>query len=289
MKEYAMKRLVALVACTCVMVQALMCSVMPTLHYDQNINKYANKILREIVTKDVDTELLILDSIPVQFQADFIQYTAKVPELRVNLLAMAKHESHNWKAMRSYRRNSNGTYDRGPLALNDANINDPIFMKKYAPPRYLFNNINNYYMVTCINYYIDLYKSYGINALYVYNGGLTRYNNGCISETTLDYYSTIQSNIKYYSNRLISIRITYIKNIIEERFNYKVSKIIYTRSSSAFNEFRQLKRVGISHAFIIEKKIKLNLPNFKITVNIKNTTDVFEHLDSDTIKEGSLV
>jgi hypothetical protein len=250
----------------------------------KGIEKFPNPINLEQDHAKTASILLIQRVVPLRFREKFIQYTENDEiKFRINLLGMAELESCGWTKMKSIHPNSDGTLDFGPLALNQRNIENPVFMNAYAPKEKI-DDINVYYMITCINYFRDLYSSYGHDAIYVYNGGDRRYLRGTLKQQTLDYYKEVNENIDMFNTEYRNILTNERMLIAETEFINSVRSTAsddfvkeYTSLNSKINNdtmvFSVMKEFNKT-PYIQEKQFKLPKPEYTITTDYKNTTNV---------------
>ncbi|GHU08421.1 hypothetical protein FACS1894151_04290 [Spirochaetia bacterium] len=169
-----------------------------------------------------DIELLIAETVPERFRADFLAATQDIPEMRLVLMGMVKHES-GWKIFTG-RQNNNGTRDHGPLMINERNLGSAQFINAYYPKNPSGDRQIDL-LLTGINYFKDLYSRYGTDAVYAYNCGLTRYRTGNIPRSTVAYYRIVQNYAGIYYNQLTAIR-EQQKETISSEYDEYVQDII---------------------------------------------------------------
>jgi hypothetical protein len=165
---------------------------------------------------------LVKNIIPEQYIGAFLHYTDlgaryRTDVFRLYILGLGQLESE-WMVVRSYKINDNGTYDHGYLMLNDHNIGSQRFMDVYGPtPDFAPHDRISLYLITCINYFKDLYLRYGCDALYAYNAGEYSYINNTIPDSTYIY--------KYQVKRIIDklIDSLYVLSIENKRIRNKVA------------------------------------------------------------------
>jgi hypothetical protein len=145
-----------------------------------------------------DVEVLVSKVVPEEVKEAFLYYTANEDERKQNtwrlqLLAAGRVESE-WTVTKSHHANANGSYDYGYLMLNENNFTNQTFLDYYVPTMNDGFNVTDkqeWYVITCINFYKDLYSKYGCDAWYCYNAGETRYKNRSLPIRTLRYKKDI--------------------------------------------------------------------------------------------------
>jgi len=163
---------------------------------------------------------VINNYVPHEFKDEFIVSTVgflgdyKFP---LYCLAIAKHESGNFRYMSSIKVNRNGSIDRGPMGLNSYNILNKEFNNSFRP-NYAIYNENVLYMVMGINYFKNLYLHLGeVDSLYVYNAGYTRYLRSTLPRSTIQYQKSVyhifsllyQEFYTFYTKYYISLFLKY--------------------------------------------------------------------------------
>ena len=246
-----MKRITIILAILCIFTINAFSKDFPyflndNIEYVTEYNNLIDKSYNLYLSQGLDTEKLIKDNVPEYFQEYFIKYTEHVKHLRPILLSIAKHESSNWRAMRSYVSNRNGTYDRGPMGLNDNNIRSKHFRDKYFPKENI-NDPNIVYMIASINFFVELYESFEIDAIYVYNAGRYRFLTSGPPESTVKYFNKVISYTEEYNSHLDSIR-SKQKNHLE-KIKLQYPRLIYIVLNS--------KSIDINKIFIPISKIDL--------------------------------
>lgn len=202
----------------------------------------SNNTFQELVVGKYNSDdiiTIINDTVPEDVRPAFIASTEDEDvlyrdTLRMYLLAIGQKESE-WKYTRSHRANNDGTYDVGYLMLNENNIFDPIFVKNFIPKPsddYIPSNKQEFYLITCINFYKYLYNRYGCDASYAYNAGERRYIEGRIPTSTLNYKKDISLYLNKYLERLYSMYEDRLKcermiKEIESVHPLKISKRIF--------------------------------------------------------------
>lgn len=195
-----------------------------------------------------DVEVLVSKVVPEEVKEAFLYYTASENEIKQNtwrlqLLAAGRVESE-WTVTKSHHANANGSYDYGYLMLNENNFTNQTFLDYYVPtPDDGFNltDKQEWYVITCINFYKDLYSRYGCDAWYCYNAGESRYKNRRLPARTLKYKKDIADALTEYLAEVYAIAdariekekeyerfIAYISNpnnITSDFIKYKVNKI----------------------------------------------------------------
>ncbi len=173
-----------------------------------------------------DVEVLVSKVVPEEVKEAFLYYTASENEIKQNtwrlqLLAAGRVESE-WTVTKSHHANANGSYDYGYLMLNENNFTNQTFLDYYVPtPDDGFNltDKQEWYVITCINFYKDLYSRYGCDAWYCYNAGEWRYKNRRLPTRTLRYKKDIADALTEYLAELYAIADTRIEKEKEyERF-----------------------------------------------------------------------
>jgi hypothetical protein len=140
----------------------------------------ARKLLERKVADDDDVAQVLYKryltkTIPAAFVENFFERTKNDISFGLVCLALGDQET-KWSVskMSSTKPNKDGTEDHGPLQLNDSNIKSEKFMNYFAPREKESYDLNNYYMLTCINYFSQLIKESNgdlLRTLRVYNGG----------------------------------------------------------------------------------------------------------------------
>lgn len=165
-----------------------------------------------------DLQSIVETMVPRKYVDTFNHYTTMPTledtiNLRIHILAIGQIESE-WTPIVSGI-NENGSYDIGYLQLNSYNLKDDLFLWKFSPKKsdgFNYNADDNMerYMIMCIKLYKTLYKSYGNDACYCYNGGEGRYLKNRIPASTYGY------------QRRMSKEITTIVDKLEEKANLRV-------------------------------------------------------------------
>lgn len=165
-----------------------------------------------------DLQSIVETMVPRKYVDTFNHYTSMPTledtiNLRIHVLAIGQIESEWTPAVSDI--NENGSYDIGYLQLNSYNLKDDLFLWKFSPKKSDGFNYNasddmERYMIMCIKLYKALYKSYGNDACYCYNGGEGRYLNDKIPASTYGY------------QRRMSKEITNIVGELEEKANSHV-------------------------------------------------------------------
>lgn len=165
-----------------------------------------------------DLQSIVETMVPRKYVDTFNHYTTMPTledtiNLRIHILAIGQIESEWTPAVSGI--NENGSYDIGYLQLNSYNLKNDLFLWKFSPKEsdgFNYNASDNMerYMIMCIKLYKSLYKSYGNDACYCYNGGEGRYLNDRIPASTYGY------------QRRMSKEITIIVDKLEEKANIHV-------------------------------------------------------------------
>lgn len=201
-----------------------------------------------------DLQSIVETMVPRKYVDTFNHYTSMPTledtiNLRIHILAIGQIESEWTPAVSDI--NENGSYDIGYLQLNSYNLKDDLFLWKFSPKKSDGFNYNasddmERYMIMCIKLYKALYKSYGNEACYCYNGGEGRYLNDKIPASTYGY------------QRRMSKEITNIVDELEEKANSHV-KIELAESLKKISTFN----LDILAEYVInrqsEKRIDLGL------------------------------
>lgn len=195
-----------------------------------------------------DVEVLVSKIVPEEVKEAFLYYTASENEIKQNTwrlqLLAAGHVESEWTATRSHYANANGSYDYGYLMLNENNFTNQIFLDYYVPTLddgFVLTDKQEWYVITCINFYKDLYSRYDCDAWYCYNAGEKRYINRNLPSRTLKYKKDIADVLTEYLTEVYAIAsariekekeyerfITYISNpnnIINDFAKYKTTEI----------------------------------------------------------------
>ncbi len=195
-----------------------------------------------------DVEVLVSKVVPEEVKEAFLYYTANEDERKQNtwrlqLLAAGRVESE-WTVTRSHHANANGSYDYGYLMLNENNFTNQTFLDYYVPTMsdgFTVTDKQEWYVITCINFYKDLYSKYGCDAWYCYNAGETRYKNRSLPIGTLRYKKDIADALTEYLDEVYAIAderiakeneynrfMAYISNpsnVMDDLAKYKVNRI----------------------------------------------------------------
>ena len=165
-----------------------------------------------------DLQSIVETMVPRKYVNTFNHYTTMPTledtiNLRIHILAIGQIESEWTPAVSGI--NENGSYDIGYLQLNSYNLKNDLFLWKFSPKEsdgFNYNVSDNMerYMIMCIKLYKALYKSYGNDACYCYNGGEGRYLNNKIPTSTYGY------------QRRMSKEITTIVDKLEEKANIHI-------------------------------------------------------------------
>lgn len=247
------------------------------------INKYPN--FSNIDEKDIHD--LVYEIVPEEYVKPFLYNTEdddlyNQNSLRLILLAIGQHES-GWNSIRSYRRNYNGTYDLGYLMLNENNLKDDYFMYRFGPKCSIEDDIE-LYLVTCINYFKAMYNIYGINAIYTYNCGETKYVQNKIPKSTISYNEKVMYYLDFFYSKLVDIyneRIEKEKRILLE----KKAKIFCEEEMKKLDSYKNLLKNGKFLRIKNKKGREYLIPNHKrkILEIIKNSS--FEYYLIEDISE----
>lgn len=159
-----------------------------------------------------DVETLVSRVVPEEVKGAFLYYTTNQDEKKQNtwrlqLLAGGYAESE-WRVTRSHDKNADGSYDYGYLMLNENNFTNKTFLTYYVPnpaDEFTLTNKQEWYVITCINFFKDLYSKYGCDAWYCYNAGETRYRNRTLPIRTLNYKKDIAAALSMYLDELYAI------------------------------------------------------------------------------------
>lgn len=164
---------------------------------DINSNTYWNDISKLILSDESIEEKFYKDRIPEIYADAFLYHTADKKEIRLNFYSIMVHESANFTAF--VNKNANGSIDYGPSQLNSKNIEDPWFMEKFSPVDTSYiTTLYCEYMVITINFYYDLYKTWGDYAFYAYNGG-PRAARLMKQKITSPQFESLLNNVKNYN------------------------------------------------------------------------------------------
>lgn len=196
-----------------------------------------HKISEDLLPTSAIEEQFYREKIPAEYADAFIYYTKDCPEIRLNFYSIMVYESGNFKAF--VNKNPNGTYDYGPSQLNSANLEDDWFMEKFSPKetKYITSKYCEYMVIT-INFYNDLYKTWGDYSFYAYNGGpkaarlkqqnVTSPQYESLLKNVTVYYNSVKQNISKFSLELnqyiLKTRINHVKTL-EEEYNSKMAKL----------------------------------------------------------------
>jgi len=150
-----------------------------------------------------DLQSIVETMVPRKYVNTFNHYTTMPTledtiNLRIHILAIGQIESEWTPAVSDI--NENGSYDIGYLQLNSYNLKDDLFLWKFSPKKsdgfnYDVSDDMERYMIMCIKLYKALYKSYGNDACYCYNGGEGRYLNDRIPASTYGYQKRMSKEI----------------------------------------------------------------------------------------------
>jgi hypothetical protein len=196
--------------------------------------------------------------IPEEYYNAFIYNTRNNPEVRLSFYSLMVHESGNFKGF--VNKNKNGSYDYGPSQLNSYNINNPNFMKVFAPKDMTYINTKYcYYMVTSINYYIALTKEWGDYAFYAYNGGpraaklkkqnITSSKYRSLLKNVTSYYNCVTKNINKFQKELSEYvsqqRELHIEKIVAE---LELAFILLLNRDRSFNRLIEYTKQFVSYS-----------------------------------------
>ena len=198
-----------------------------------------------------DVEALVSKVVPEEVKEAFLYYTANENERKQNtwrlqLLAAGRVESE-WTVTKSHHANANGSYDYGYLMLNENNFTNQTFLDYYVPTMSDGFNVTDeqeWYVITCINFYKDLYSKYGCDAWYCYNAGETRYKNRSLPIRTLKYKKDIADALTEYLNEVYAIADARITKENE----YKRFMAYISNPSNVMNDFIKYKTNRICEA-----------------------------------------
>ena len=187
---------------------------------DIDFTDYWYNISSSILSDESIEEKFYRDRIPEIYADAFLYYTSDKKEIRLNFYSIMVHESANFTAF--VNKNANGSVDYGPSQLNSKNIEDAWFMEKFAPVDTSYiTTLYCKYMVITINFYYDLYKTWGDYAFYAYNGG-PRAARLMKQKITSPQFESLLNNVKYYNK---SVRKNVVKYTIEYNdFMYNTRK-----------------------------------------------------------------
>ena len=213
-----------------------------------------------------DVEILVSKVVPEEVREAFLYYTAnedkrKQNTWRLQLLAAGRVESE-WTVTKSHRANANGSYDYGSLMLNENNFTNQTFLDYYVPTMSDGFNVTDkqeWYVITCINFYKDLYSKYGCDAWYCYNAGETRYKNRSLPIRTLKYKKDIADALTEYLDEVYAIADTRLAKENE----YKRFIAYISNPNNVINDFVKCKTMRICEVI---KGVK-SLSNSSIDMN----------------------
>ena len=258
-----MRRTIMVILVLLVITTPVFCAFNSKLYSEclfDNIENYQNIEYRDIVK-------VVKETVPSNCIDAFLYYTkynesdeTMIFNLMIQLLAIGKWES-GWKVTVSGK-NRNGTVDLGYLALNSANIENEWFMSKFGPKetdgfKFDKSDLNEYYLITCINFYKGLYKIYGEDAAYCYNAGERKYKNQNIPSSTYtykkrvsEYITEVIRNVRLISEKRIELRNARITEIAQ-RAEYIKSK------RDAFKNI--LKQSNLKELILVIKRFRISV------------------------------
>lgn len=219
-----------------------------------------------------DVEVLVSKVVPEEVKEAFLYYTADEDERKQNtwrlqLLAAGRVESE-WTVTRSHHANANGSYDYGYLMLNENNFTNQTFLDYYVPTMSDGFNVTDkqeWYVITCINFYKDLYSKYGCDAWYCYNAGETRYKNRSLPIRTLRYKKDIADALTEYLDEVYAIA----DERIAKENEYKRFMAYISNPSNVINDFAKYKTNRICEA--IKGMKSLSRSTFDINIILEFT------------------
>jgi hypothetical protein len=226
-----------------------------------------SRVNTEISNNDIETylyRLFIENIVPVQYASDFYERTKDDKALGLKCLAIAYHESLNWYMMES-KMNENGSYDRGPMALNSKNLENEAFVRAFKPDNSEDMHIYNYYMLICMNYIeslIDDMDGNFYNALKIYNGGwraIKARKNTSLYRRTTYYADTVFGFYDFYKGAWNEFKTKYhdfaynnISDIIQQKINSEKEKI---NQEWVIYEQKVLKEQELVQIALFEEKV----------------------------------
>ena len=239
-----------------------------------------------------DVEVLVSKVVPEEVKEAFLYYTASENEIKQNtwrlqLLAAGRVESE-WTVTKSHQANANGSYDYGYLMLNENNFTNQTFLDYYVPtPDDGFNltDIQEWYVITCINFYKDLYSRYGCDAWYCYNAGESRYKNHRLPYRTLKYKKNIADALTKYLAEVYAIA----DKRIEKENEYKRFIAYISNPNNIMNDFVKYKTNRICETIKGVKSLSDSVFDINIILEFAKN-NVFlkltarEEIDQKTIK-----
>lgn len=239
-----------------------------------------------------DVEVLVSKVVPEEVKEAFLYYTANEDERKQNTwrlqLLAAGHVESEWTVTRSHHANANGSYDYGYLMLNENNFTNQTFLDYYVPTMSDGFNVTDkqeWYVITCINFYKDLYSKYGCDAWYCYNAGESRYRNRNLPIRTLKYKKDIADELTKYLDELYAIA----DERIEQERKYNALMAYISNPNNIANDIIKYKALRICEAI---KGVKsLSNSTFDINFVLEFTkSNVFlkptakEEIEQKTIK-----
>lgn len=187
----------------------------------------------EVVVYDTLYHKFVSKQIPEKFVEPFVSFTNVRKDLGIELIGIGYWES-DWRVFVG-KINANGSRDRGPLMLNELNLENQWFMEQFAKNCYKYkDDIDIFYMTICINFWFSLRSEHGpFNALQAYNGGPRVLRS--------DVSKTLKSAVVSYANNVYK----YINPISKEWISYytspqEVMKVKYALLNERMKEERQI-------------------------------------------------
>jgi hypothetical protein len=190
-----------------------------------------------------DVVELVHAYVPHKYIKAFLQYSKMELDyqtniLRVYLLGLGAFES-GWIRTRSFKANNNGTHDWGYLMLNDVNIASPSFMRRYGPKAdFECADKLELWLITCIQYFKELYLKYGCDGFYAYNAGEQGYLRNKLPTSTYMYKYMVKKNIDLATKRLYDIAST--NRILREAADRERQQRFITGELARFAELLRL-------------------------------------------------
>lgn len=138
------------------------------------------------------------DKIPKSFLFPIINESLKQNVPVSQIYAISKIETLNFRYFKSLKTNSNGTVDYGIMGLNSSNFDTSTWAgRKFLNDYFYYNDEydefdpdNQLHMLkVCVRYlkYLIEYTGDFQNAAMCYNGGITKWINGCVPTAAIDY------------------------------------------------------------------------------------------------------
>ena len=222
------------------------------------IKQQSTEDLYKIVCKrdisEVKRELYkeyLATQIPNMFVEEFYNSTNHDIDLGLELLAIGDKESQwSLKGLVSKNVNKDGSIDVGPLQLNSNNLKNKWFLELFAPEKYESMEANNFYMVTCINYFACLKNEYSSieKALKVYNGGPRAIRRNSSNFHTTNLYAT--STLMYLENRKEEWEL-FLKGYYNDRVFSQIQEGIQVQHTIEFG----LRNIPDSNQFYYERYV----------------------------------